>query len=209
LFGFGAITSLFISKKSGMGGGGDTSAGGAQGRQGEDGDDWTSLTKTIVKKPLSDLAEAARAPSPASVEDEAKDPAEEGGKKLRKNRLTRANSVESDKGTKASGGAAMPILTLSDMNRFAIKKKDAGSQQHAAAVPALPTPGEGGFVSHRDNLKLLEMRRVEEAKRAAQSGLGIGAGKKAYQGIIKPRAGGMEDSFLRDDNTIFLSGTKR
>ena len=107
----------------------------------------------------------------------------------------------------------MPILTLSDVNRYAKdKKKDGGGGSSLASpVPSLPTPGEGGFVSFRDNLKALEARRVEEAKRAAASGIGgsvaSGAGKKGYG--IKAGAAAQADSFLRDDGPVFLGGLRK
>lgn len=205
---FGAITSLFSSRKPSVE---SASAAGLDADAGRSKDDWTSLAKTVIKKPLADLADAGRTSPPPPPDDEAKSP--DGSKPLRKNKLNRTASMQQQGGAESSA-SALPILTLSDVSRYAVKKKDgmgADGGVHAA-VPSLPTPGEGGFVSFRDNLKLLEMRRLQEAKKSGQAhsgGLkGGGKGKGAAGGGYGIKAGvaAQEDSFLRDDSTQYLSG---
>jgi hypothetical protein len=114
---------------------------------------------------------------------------------------------QADDGAGNVGGrGGLPILTLTDVSRYASKKKN-DKDHDAAAVPVLPTPGEGGFVSFRDNLKLLEQRRLQEAKRASKNEGSI-LGKSGYQVKSSSSASGTNanssSAFLNDNTLHFL-----
>ena len=204
---FGAISSLF--------GGGSSQANQLDANSGagsDDPDDWVSMTATIVRKPPKEalLAGADGRASPSMEEESKTGPAaeaDEGGRgRFRRNKRGPTMDQADDGAGNVGGRGGLPILTLTDVSRYASKKKN-DKDHDAAAVPVLPTPGEGGFVSFRDNLKLLEQRRLQEAKRASKNEGSI-LGKSGYQVKSSSSASGTNanssSAFLNDNTLHFL-----
>ena len=205
---FGAISSLF--------GGGSSQANQHDASSGDnDPDDWVSMTATIVRKPPKEaLLAGTNGRASPSLEEESKTvpaaEAEEGARgRFRRNKRgpTMDQDQPDDDAGNAGGRGGPPILTLTDVSRYASKKKN-DKDHDAAAVLVLPTPGEGGFVSFRDNLKLLEQRRLQEAKRASKNEGSI-LGKSGYQVKSSSSASGTNansSSAFFNDNTLQFLG---
>jgi len=113
-----------------------------------DDEDWQSMTNSIITRKAPSASAAALAPSPNEEEDKV---------------------IKSPVAPEEEAGA--PILTLKDLNKFRGRVEGAGSPSgDTPPVPILPTPGQSQFVSHRDNLKLLESRRIQKEKRDEKKG---------------------------------------
>lgn len=112
-------------------------------------EEWQSMTNTIITRRVPSASAAALPPSPREEED----------------KVVKSPVLSEEVGT---GG---PILTLKDLGKFRGRVfEGAGSPSGTPPVPVLPTPGQSQFVSHRDNLKQLESRRIQKEKRDEKKG---------------------------------------
>ena len=217
---FSGLMSLFgLAKPNNNAAGGSSLAGTAADVEA---DDWAQLQRQIatmkhIVENGDGLSRAALSTGTAGDALKAADAGDEfegdrERKKFRRGRKDRGESLDiaSDEGVMGGmGGSAVPILTAADLASAARNAKRKTDSDHPSLnVPSLPSPNDAGFVSFRDNLKMLEARRVQEAKRSDKSGslASMGAGGYITKKYTVQASGSGADAFLREEKVHFLGG---